>query len=36
MEDHGGRVTLDDRVPEPDWPGTGAVACLFLPLRAPG
>lgn len=36
MEDHGGRITLDDRVPEPDWPGTGAVACLFLPLRAPG
>jgi two-component system nitrogen regulation sensor histidine kinase NtrY len=36
LEDHGGRVTLDDRVPEPDWPGTGAVACLFLPLRAPG
>jgi two-component system nitrogen regulation sensor histidine kinase NtrY len=35
MEDHGGRVTLDDRVPEPDWPGTGAVACLFLPLKPP-
>ena len=34
LEDHGGRITLDDRVPEPDWPGTGAVACLFLPLRA--
>ncbi len=33
MEDHGGRITLDDRAPEPDWPGTGAVACLFLPLR---
>jgi len=34
MEDHGGRITLDDRVAEPDWPGTGAVACLFLPLKA--
>ena len=33
MEDHGGRVTLDDRVAEPDWPGAGAVACLFLPLK---
>ncbi len=33
MEDHGGRVTLDDRVPEPDWPGTGAVVCLFLPPK---
>ncbi len=36
MEDHGGRVTLDDRVPEPDWLGTGAVACLFLPHKSPG
>ena len=26
LEDHGGRVTLDDRVAEPDWPGGGAVA----------
>jgi len=34
MEDHGGRITLDDRVPEPDWPGAGAVACLFLPLKS--
>jgi two-component system nitrogen regulation sensor histidine kinase NtrY len=33
LEDHGGRITLDDRVPEPDWPGTGAVACLFLPHK---
>ena len=33
MEDHGGRITLDDRVAEPDWPGVGAVACLFLPLK---
>jgi len=33
MEDHGGRITLDDRVPEPDWPGTGAVVCLFLPPK---
>ncbi len=36
MEDHGGRITLDDRVAEPDWPGTGAVVCLFLPLRPQG
>ncbi len=36
MEDHGGRITLDDRVPVPDWPGAGAVVCLFLPLKAPG
>jgi len=36
LEDHGGRITLDDRVPEPDWPGTGAVVCLFLPLRLQG
>ena len=36
LEDHGGRVTLDDRVAEPDWPGTGAVACLFLPLKPAG
>ena len=34
MEDHGGRITLDDRVPVPDWPGAGAVVCLFLPLKA--
>jgi two-component system nitrogen regulation sensor histidine kinase NtrY len=33
LEDHGGRVTLDDRVAEPDWPGGGAVACLFLPHK---
>ena len=33
MEDHGGRITLDDRVAEPDWPGTGAVVCLFLPFK---
>ena len=34
MEDHGGRITLDDRAPAPDWPGAGAVACLFLPLKS--
>jgi two-component system nitrogen regulation sensor histidine kinase NtrY len=33
MEDHGGRVTLEDRRPREDWPGTGAVVTLILPLR---
>ena len=32
MEDHGGRIALADRVPRPDWPGTGAVVTLALPL----
>ena len=36
MEDHGGRITIDDRTPEPDWPGTGAVACLYLPHKTAG
>jgi two-component system nitrogen regulation sensor histidine kinase NtrY len=36
MEDHGGRVLLADRKPRPDWPGTGAVATLALPLSSPG
>ncbi|MCC6719502.1 MAG: PAS domain-containing sensor histidine kinase [Acetobacteraceae bacterium] len=36
MEDHGGRVTLADRAAAPDWPGGGAVACLFLPLKPAG
>ena len=31
MEDHGGMVTLEDRPPSADWPGTGAVATLRLP-----
>ncbi len=32
MEDHGGRVTLADRVPRADWEGPGTVATLTLPL----
>ena len=36
MDDHGVRVTLADRLAEPDWPGGGAVVCLFLPLKAAG
>ena len=31
MEDHGGQVTLEERLPQPDWPGGGAVATLTLP-----
>ncbi|HEX3346804.1 MAG TPA: PAS domain-containing sensor histidine kinase [Acetobacteraceae bacterium] len=33
MEDHGGSLTLADRVSREDWPGPGAVACLHLPLQ---
>ena len=36
MEDHAGRVSLDDRVARADWGGSGAVATLFLPLHGPG
>ncbi len=35
MEDHGGRVTLEDRPPRADWEGTGTVATLVLPLGGP-
>ena len=35
MEDHGGRLGLEERPPSPDWPGTGAVSCLVLPAMAP-
>ena len=35
MEDHTGRMSLDDRVARADWGGSGAVATLFLPLPAP-
>jgi len=35
MEDHGGRVVLEDRVPNAKWEGTGAVAILCLPLTSP-
>ncbi len=31
MEDHGGRVTLEDRPSRPDWEGPGTVATLVLP-----
>ncbi len=31
MEDHGGRLLLEEREATPDWPGGGAVASLCLP-----
>jgi two-component system nitrogen regulation sensor histidine kinase NtrY len=34
MEDHGGRIALEDRPARGDWPGTGTVATLWLPLGA--
>ena len=34
MEDHGGRIVLEDRAPEQDWEGPGAVATLYLPSQA--
>jgi two-component system nitrogen regulation sensor histidine kinase NtrY len=34
LEDHGGRIVLEDRVPRADWPGPGTVATLCLPQRA--
>jgi two-component system nitrogen regulation sensor histidine kinase NtrY len=33
MEDHGGRITLEDRPPRADWEGPGTVATLCFPLR---
>ena len=33
MEDHGGRVSLEDRVPRQNWDGPGALALLCLPSR---
>jgi two-component system nitrogen regulation sensor histidine kinase NtrY len=33
MEDHGGRLVLEDRPARADWPGPGTVATLWLPLR---
>lgn len=33
MEDHGGRIVLEDRTPNQDWGGPGAVATLYLPTR---
>lgn len=35
MEDHGGRVTLEDRAPYPGWGDSGAMATLWLPLEPP-
>ena len=34
MEDHGGRLVLEDRPGRADWEGSGTVATLFLPVRA--
>ena len=34
MEDHGGRIVLEDRAPDRDWEGPGAVATLYLPSQA--
>ena len=33
MEDHGGRIVLEERAPRADWPGGGAVATLVLPMK---
>ncbi len=33
MEDHGGRVVLEERSPRADWLGGGAVATLVLPMK---
>ena len=33
MEDHGGRLVLEDRPARADWEGSGTVATLFLPTR---
>jgi two-component system nitrogen regulation sensor histidine kinase NtrY len=35
MEDHGGTILLEDRVPSEDWPGPGAVVTLCLPAKTP-
>ncbi|MCW3473798.1 sensor histidine kinase NtrY-like [Limobrevibacterium gyesilva] len=35
MEDHGGRIVLEDRMPREDWPGQGTVAMLCLPAGTP-
>jgi two-component system nitrogen regulation sensor histidine kinase NtrY len=32
MEDHGGRISLEDRAPRPDWPGGGSIATLTWPM----
>jgi len=33
MEDHGGRLVLEDRPARADWEGPGTAAMLFLPVR---
>ena len=33
MEDHSGRVLLEDRPPREDWTGPGTLATLCLPVR---
>jgi two-component system nitrogen regulation sensor histidine kinase NtrY len=33
MEDHGGRLVLEDRPARADWEGPGTAATLFLPVR---
>ncbi len=33
MEDHGGRIALEERLPRADWPGGGATATLTLPMK---
>ncbi len=33
MEDHGGRLVLEDRPARADWEGPGTAATLFLPIR---
>jgi two-component system nitrogen regulation sensor histidine kinase NtrY len=33
MEDHGGRLVLEDRVPRDDWGGPGTAATLWLPMQ---
>jgi two-component system nitrogen regulation sensor histidine kinase NtrY len=35
MEDHGGRIVLEDRTPRVDWDGPGTAATLILPATAP-
>ena len=32
MEDHGGRVVLEDRPERADWPGPGTLSTLWLPV----
>jgi two-component system nitrogen regulation sensor histidine kinase NtrY len=35
MEDHGGQIQLEDRMPSTDWQGGGSVAILVLPSKPP-